>query len=130
MENEVELETQLDKIWIENMKIHVNRPKYRRNQATDANERIGSNRFGDHHKHQAKTTKVWRRKATHLTYAQATTTNITKGRENEHQAGIEFCVEEIEKTWLSRSFIGRLHDMNKIDTLKENFFLNGLHFNM
>jgi len=122
------LEKQLDNIRIGNMKIHVNKPKYRR--YVDASRKEGGQRSeNDGFKNNISPTykKVWKRKNTQ-TYAQIVKGEAMNYNNTSILAAMEIQVKEEEKEWLHHSYIGRVKNMSNIELIRESFILNGLDF--
>jgi len=107
----VALEKRLNLFWIRTWKLRVNKPKYRRYQ--ESRKEGNGSHITMQQKHE------WRQKDHRLTYAQAV------GKENKNrtqrvveQSGIHIKVEGDSGKWLQKCFIGRVADVEKLQTVR------------
>ncbi|XP_068490606.1 uncharacterized protein [Phaseolus vulgaris] len=125
------LEYQLDNIWIGNMKLHVNKPKYRRSYKggrveIDRGQQKRRDENGSK-KVEPRVRKVWRRKG-EISYAQAVKNGIHTRISSEKWMGQIMQVKVEDKEWMKRSCVGYLNETTDIEDIKNSFFMNGANF--
>jgi len=128
VQNIKELEYHLNTIWIGTWKLNFNRPKY--NRAADTRKEWNLKLKEKVTEVEKEIKKEWRAKGS-STYANSVKYDYrdraqTQNKENVH--AIHFRVEETPREWLSKCYIGRVSDLNKVSSLNESFILGGLGY--
>jgi len=115
------LEKQLDNIWIENLKLKANLSRYNR----DHDGMKWENGYNQTPGPKKKTATLWRKKPDQPSYAQIAKNELLS---KEVWKGVEFDTEELEIELLNESFVGRMHNPDDLESLKDNFILGGMGF--
>ena len=122
VQNIKELEYHLNTIWIGSWKMNVNRPKY--NRATDTRKEWNVKLKEKVTEAEKEIKKEWRAKGSSM-YANSVKYGYrgraqTQNKENVH--AIHFRAEETPREWLSKCYIGRVSNLNKVSSLNEVLF--------
>ena len=130
VKNEQSFQRELDSIRIGSTKLHVNKPRYERDDRQKP--RYGREDWwkvakkpntleGNRPPH---TRKVWREVKRHQTFAQIVKASTTSS--NQAWKGISFDTEEANINWMEGSHIARVSDYSKVNKVLEEVIQNGL----
>ena len=119
VKNEQNLQRELDSIRIGSTKLHVNKPRYEREDWKKTDKQT-NNLVGNR---APRTRKVWREVRHQQSYAQA-----VKASSNTSQLkwkGISFDTEEADTKWLEGSYIGRVSNYSNVHMVMEEAIQHG-----
>jgi len=117
------LQRDLDSIMIGSTKLHVNKPRFDREEKHKKVQPSPSTRINT----TEKTRPVWREVKRHQTYAQAVKTSQSNPTNKQQQwKGISFETEEANVKWLEGCYIGRVNNYIKTKTVMEEMMQGGL----
>jgi len=119
------LEKELDNLYAGNRKLHVNIPKYRRNQLEPPKEvrRVSRPPYMERQRDKGKSKEIWVEKRGKKSFVE-----VAKGEKpQEKWKGEVIKTQSLALPWLERSVVGQFKEGMDVDQMGEEFVKGGMH---